>query len=217
MHSLPNVRDWARASKNSWKSWLTKVLPQNNPERARGVHMWETALATCSSCSLVVRQYLAFWKRLARCIWGSGNVVMSFAEALRVVEETVDDNVLTLADLSSKRLKEKHLTTKSARRRKLCEDFKKASTSELAAKKMKTENQLARVDGVDTKRSRDTLSKSSQLRIQIVPVLTRPNFVLFISDTFRVICLVVGFTSGFVALLLRFCQITVFRTQSWAA
>ena len=52
--------------------------------------------------------------------------------ALRAVEETVDDNVLTLAGLSSDPLKEKHFTTKSGHRRKLCEDHKKAVTSELA-------------------------------------------------------------------------------------
>ena len=60
------------------------------------------------------------------------------------MEETVDDNVLTLAGLSSDPLKEKHLTTKSGRRRELCEDYKKALTSELAAKRMRTGNQLAR-------------------------------------------------------------------------
>ena len=75
------------------------------------------------------------------------------------MEEIVDDNVLTLAGLSSDPLKEKHLTTKSGLRRKLCEDYKKALTSELAAKRMKTGNQLARIDGVDTKRLRETLSK----------------------------------------------------------
>ena len=102
-----------------------------------------------------------------------------FLGASRAVEETVDDNVLTLADLCSDTLKEKHLTTKSARGRKLREDFRKALTSELGAKTVKTENQFARVDGVDTKRLRDTLSKSSQFRIQIVPVATRPNGFLF--------------------------------------
>ena len=56
--------------------------------------------------------------------------------------------------------------------------------------------QFARVDGVDTKRLRDTLSKSSQFRIQIVPVATRPNGFFIISHTFRVICLVVGSPSG---------------------
>ena len=75
------------------------------------------------------------------------------------VEEINEDNVLTLAGLSSDTLKEKHLTTKSGRRRNLCEDYKKALTSELAAKRMKTVNQLARIDGVDTKRLRETLSK----------------------------------------------------------
>ena len=54
---------------------------------------------------------------------------------------------------------EHEFTTKSGRRRKLCEDYKKALTSELAAKRMKTVNQLARIDGVDTKRLRETLSK----------------------------------------------------------
>ena len=72
--------------------------------------------------------------------------------ALRAVEETVDDNVFTLAGLSSDPLKEKHLTTKSGRRRKLCDDNKKASTSEIAAKRMKTENLLRH------KRLRETLS-----------------------------------------------------------
>ena len=79
--------------------------------------------------------------------------------ALRAVEEIVDDNVLTLAGLSSDHLKEKHLTTKSGRRRKLCEDYEKALTLELSAKRMKTGNQLARIDGVDTKCLRKTLSK----------------------------------------------------------
>ena len=78
---------------------------------------------------------------------------------LRAVEELVDDNVLTLAGLSSDPLKEKRLTTKSGRRRTLCVDYKKALTSELAAKRMQTRNQLARIDGVDTKRMRETLSK----------------------------------------------------------
>ena len=78
--------------------------------------------------------------------------------ASRAVVEIVDDNVLTLAGLSSDPLNEKHLTTKSGRRRKLCEDYKKALTSELAAKRM-TVNQLARIDGVDTKRLVETLSK----------------------------------------------------------
>ena len=50
--------------------------------------------------------------------------------ALRAVEETVDDNVLTLAGLSSDTSKEKHLTIKSDCRRKLCEDHKKALTCE---------------------------------------------------------------------------------------
>ena len=78
--------------------------------------------------------------------------------ALRAVEEIVDDNVLTLAGLSSDPLKEKHLTTKSGRRRKVCENYKKALTSELAAKRMKMVNQFACIDGVDTKRLRETLS-----------------------------------------------------------
>ena len=51
------------------------------------------------------------------------------------VVEIVDDSVLTLAGLSSNPLNEKHLTTKSGRRRKLSEDYKKALTSELAAKR----------------------------------------------------------------------------------
>ena len=78
---------------------------------------------------------------------------------LSCLEEIVDDNVLTLAGLSSDPLKDKHLTTKSGRRRKLCDDYKKALTSELAAKRMKTGNQLARIDGADAKRLRETLSK----------------------------------------------------------
>ena len=78
---------------------------------------------------------------------------------LHAVEEIVDDNVLTLAGLCSDPLKEKRLTTKSGRRLKLCEDYKKALTSVLAAKRMKTGNQLARIDGVDIKRQRETLSK----------------------------------------------------------
>ena len=82
-----------------------------------------------------------------------------FRGGLRAVKETVDDNVLALAGLPSDPLKEEHLTTKSGRRRKLCEDNEKALTSELAAKRMKSDNQLARIDGVDTKRSRKTLSK----------------------------------------------------------
>ena len=61
--------------------------------------------------------------------------------------------------LSSDHLKEKHLTTRSGCRRKLCVDHKKVLTSELAAKRMKTGNQLARIDVVDTKRLRETLSK----------------------------------------------------------
>ena len=44
-------------------------------------------------------------------------------------------------------------------RRKLYEDYKKALTSEFAAKRMKTVNQRARINGVDTKRLRETLSK----------------------------------------------------------
>ena len=79
--------------------------------------------------------------------------------ALRAVEETVDDIVLTLAGRSSDPLKERHLTTKSGGQRKLCEDYRKALTSVLAAKRKKTVNQLARADGVDTKRPRETLSK----------------------------------------------------------
>ena len=124
----------------------------------RCVHL-ETALAAPHSCSGCAPYDLAFWKRLARCILSASNVVMSLRGALRAMKETVDDNVLTLAGLSSDPLKEKHLATKSGRRRTLCVDYKKALTSELAAKRMKTRNQLARIDGVDTKRMRETLSK----------------------------------------------------------
>ena len=56
-------------------------------------------------------------------------------------------------------LKEKHLTTESCGRLENCENCKKSLTSELVAKRRKTVNQLARVDDVDTKRSKDTLSK----------------------------------------------------------
>ena len=54
--------------------------------------------------------------------------------ALRAVEEIVDDNVLTLAGLSSDHDKIGPSTQM---------DYKKALTSELAAKRMKTGNQLA--------------------------------------------------------------------------
>ena len=54
-------------------------------------------------------------------------------------------------------LKKKHLTTESGRRRELYENHKKALRSELAAKRMQTRNQLARV--AETKRLWDTVSK----------------------------------------------------------
>ena len=74
------------------------------------------------------------------------------------MEEIVDDNVLTLAGLSSDPLKE-NTSRQNRAVDGMCKDSKKALTSELAAKRMKTENQLSRIDGVDTKRLRETLSK----------------------------------------------------------
>ena len=88
------------------------------------------------SCAI---HYLAFCKRLARELFfcfgddshqrdarHSKQRCHVLRGALRAVEETVDDIVLTLAGLSSDPLKERHLTTKSGGRRKLCEDYKKA-------------------------------------------------------------------------------------------
>ena len=83
----------------------------------RCVHL-ETALAAPHSCS--GRSPLPVYLECKQCC----HVLRG---ALRAVEEIVDDIVLTLAGLSLDPLKEKHLTTKSGRRRKLCEDYKKAS------------------------------------------------------------------------------------------
>ena len=75
------------------------------------------------------------------------------------VEETDDDNVATLSGLSSDPLKENTSGQNRAVDGNCARDYEKALTSELAAKRMKTGKQLARVDGVDTMRLRDTLSK----------------------------------------------------------
>ena len=126
--------------------------------QAGGVYKLETALAAPYSCpgrapllcflEALGQKYLE-WQAMWSCP----------SRIARAVEETVDGNVLTHAGLSSNPLMEKHLTKKSGRRRQLYEDYKKALTSELAAKRMKTGNQFARIDGADTKRLRDTLSK----------------------------------------------------------
>ena len=113
----------------------------------RCVHL-ETALAALHSCS--GRAPLpCLLEALGQMYLECKQCCHLLRGALRAVEETVDDHVLTLAGLSSDLVKEKHLPTKSGRRRKLCEDRKKALTSELAAKWMTTENQPARIDDVD--------------------------------------------------------------------
>ena len=85
----------------------------------RCVHL-ETALAAPYSCS--GRALLpCFLEALGQMYLKCKQCCHVLRGALRAVEETVDDNVLTLAGLSSD-LKEKHFTTKSGRRRKLCDE-----------------------------------------------------------------------------------------------
>ena len=115
----------------------------------RCVHV-ETALASLHSCSARV-PLPCLLEALGQMYLECKRCCYVLRGALRAVE-TVDDNVLTLAGLSSDLLKEKHLTTKSGRR-KLCEHYKKALTSDLAAKRMKKD------ESVRTKLLRETLFK----------------------------------------------------------
>ena len=112
----------------------------------------ETALAALI-LTLVVRHYFAFWKRLPD-VSGVQAMLSCLTRSIACSEE-------------DRRGQRPHACRplfrpfegETPRRRKLCEDYKKALTSELAAKRMKTGKQLARIDGVDTKRLRETLSK----------------------------------------------------------
>ena len=118
----------------------------------RCVHL-ETALAAPHSYSGRA-PLLCFLEALGQMYLECKPCCHDLRAALRALEEIVEDNVLTLAGLSSDPLKEKHLADGNCAR-----TTRRPLTSELAAKRMKRGNQLARIDGVDTKRLRETLSK----------------------------------------------------------
>ena len=159
MHSSPNACDWSDHISDLVDRLLDECALTEGSGTGDRCVQYGDSLGSTLILALVVGHYFAFWKRLARCIWSASNVVMSFADHCVLWRRPSMTTCSRLQVSPQTHLKEKHLTTKSGRRRKLCEDYEKALTLELSAKRMKTGNQLARIDGVDTKCLRKTLSK----------------------------------------------------------